>query len=203
MNRENSSIALILLAAGNASRMGGQQKQLLPFGEKGSLLGHAAQVALQSKCRPVLVVLAANAARTSEELRGLDVQILVNENWSKGVGSSIALAIGRLQEAAAQAVVIALADQPLVTHVLLDKLVEAHLTTGAEIVASRYGETVGAPALFNRNLFTELRGLAGDEGAKRVIKRHLEKTRLIDAPEAVFDVDTQQDYERLCAEAFS
>ncbi len=66
-----------------------------------------------------------------------------------------------------------------------------------KIVASRYSDAFGAPAVFHRSLFGDLAGLAGDEGAKKIIVRHLRSTLFVDLPEAGIDVDTVEDYARL------
>ena len=57
--------------------------------------------------------------------------------------------------------------------------------------------TRGVPALFDRALFPELLGLSGAQGAKRIIERHALDLVTITAPEAAFDVDTPDDYDRI------
>src|SRR5580692_2476743 len=108
-------VALILLAAGPSTRLG-QPKQLLPFRGR-SLLRHAAETALASSCRPVVVVLGASAERMKSELTDLPVMIAVNSGWESGMGSSIragleALTNGKNADAGVGAVVIMVCDQP-------------------------------------------------------------------------------------------
>ena len=121
-------IGLVLLAAGGATRMG-TAKQLLPYLGR-SLLRHAAEVAVASGLAPVLVVLGAQADRLETELAGLQVGIVTNDEWEKGMGGSIRAGIRAMQAAATagvEAVVFTVCDQPLVGPDVIGRLVEGYL----------------------------------------------------------------------------
>ena len=178
--------------------MNGEPKQLLEF--KGqSLLRGAAETSLATDCRPVLVVLGANAERLRSEIQDLPLTIEINENWAQGMGSSMKAGLSQLTaiEIGLDAVIISLCDQPLVTKEVYDFLIKAHQESGKPIAASEYKNTVGVPALFARSMFDELFGLEGDTGAKFVIKKNPALVERIDVPEAEFDVDSKEDYEWL------
>lgn len=66
-----------------------------------------------------------------------------------------------------------------------------------KIIASSYGETLGVPALFDKELFKELSELRGKNGAKNVIEKYRNETFAVDFPEGEIDVDTEQDLEKL------
>jgi molybdenum cofactor cytidylyltransferase len=176
----------------------GRPKQLLRFGGE-TLLRRAALAALGAGCAPVVVVTGAHAERTRGELRGLDVLEVENLLWETGMGSSVRAGVGALLEARADAsaVVLMLCDQPLVDADVIAGLVAAHRETGREAVASRYGESFGAPALFAATLFDELTRLEGQAGAKQVIKRHASRTHFVPFPGGEMDVDTPDDFSRL------
>lgn len=192
---QTSSIAIIILAAGASSRMNGQPKQLLKFEGK-SFVRRAAETALKTDCRPV-VVLGANADQTKKEIADLPLEIVINKNWAAGIGESIKTGLSALPAENLSAVVVMLCDQPFVTAETLNRLIEKHKQTGAAVVASFYNETLGVPALFARELFGELSNLAGDAGAKAIIKKHVAEVVQIRAPEAAFDIDTQADFQKL------
>jgi xanthine dehydrogenase YagT iron-sulfur-binding subunit len=186
-------IAAAILAAGASTRMG-SPKQLLRYrGE--SLLRSAAQTALSSVCDPVYVVLGAHAELLRGEFDGLAVAVVENDLWREGMGSSVRTAVAAA--AGSDALIIMLCDQPGVTTQALDGLVSAHQQSGALIVASAYQDTLGAPALFSREMFSELATLTGDQGARRVIQKHAERVAVVPLPEAALDLDTPQDYETL------
>jgi molybdenum cofactor cytidylyltransferase len=190
---------VIVLAAGESSRMG-QLKQLLPYRET-SLLRHAAETALATGLGPVLVVLGAEAQRCEEALRQLDIQTITNPDWPLGMGLSISAGVTAFEQLAPglAGILILLHDQPAVPAARLRQLVEAR-REGELIVAARYGDAVGVPAYFRRDLFEELRGLEGAAGAKKIIREHPAQTRLFDLPEARFDIDTPEDYEQMCGQ---
>jgi molybdenum cofactor cytidylyltransferase len=189
--------ALSILAAGASTRLG-QPKQLLPFRGR-SLLRHAAETALASVCRPVVVVLGAGAEQLRNELSALPVTVTLNPAWAEGMASSIRAGLGTVTSEANEpdSVVIMLCDQPLITAATLDQLVKVQRTENRGIVACEYEDTLGVPALFSRKYFPELAGLAGDQGARKIIVKHNNSLSRIPAPEAAFDVDRLEQAARL------
>jgi len=194
------TVGLILLAAGGSSRLG-HPKQLLPFQGR-TLLRRAAQTALLSCCRPIVVVLGAQPDCLRPELAGMEVLITDNPAWEQGMGSSIRAGLVSLEVSAPEAigVVLMLCDQPLITSDALDALVQAHADTGSPLVASEYGGACGVPAFFSRALFPELRALPDAQGAKPIIAYHASETVALPLPAGIWDVDTAADYERLRSE---
>ena len=190
-------VGLILLAAGGSSRLG-HPKQLLPYRGR-TLLRHAAETALASACRPVVVVLGASADRLRPEVAGLEVSVAENPDWEQGMGSSIRAGLAFLETSVPNLVGVALmlCDQPLLTSASLNALVQSHLDTGSPLVVSEYGGTRGVPAFFSRTLFPELRSLKDAQGAKSIISRHVFEAVALPLPAGVWDVDTESDYERL------
>jgi molybdenum cofactor cytidylyltransferase len=196
------AIGIIVLAAGASSRMG-QPKQLLHH-EGETLLNRAIRVGLEAQCGPVIVVLGSDAETLQEAIAASRARIVVNQAWAEGMSSSIRCGLRELVAAAGDktdAAIFMLCDQPLITSVIVRRLVDAYDSRRALLVASEYeagGEkTRGVPALFSRTLFPELMELRGVEGAKRVIARHAAEATVIAVPEAAFDVDTADDYRAL------
>ena len=187
----------VLLAAGGSSRMG-TAKQLLDYQGK-PLVRHAAEVALASICGRVIVVLGCRSGEIRPALEGLPVAILENADWEGGMGTSIRAGIEVAKRESLDGVVLALADQPLVTPAILDRLARTHLETGRPIVASQYAGTVGVPVFFARSYFPHLLGLQPAQGCKGVILAHAGDAIRLDCPEAEVDVDTPEDYGRVGA----
>jgi molybdenum cofactor cytidylyltransferase len=190
-------IGLVLLAAGASSRMK-EPKQLLAFDGR-SMLRRAVETALSSVCSPVVVVLGANYERTRAEIEDLPVAINFNADWAKGLSSSIGTGLKSLLELdrATAGALFALADQPLVGAAHLDRFVEVFTATRSLVVAARYRETTGVPALFAAEIFDELAALSGDRGAKALIEKYRARLATIDLPEAALDIDTPDDYRDL------
>ncbi len=191
-----AQIALIILAAGASSRLG-QPKQLSMFRGR-SLLRHAAETALATDCRPVVVVLGAGAERLKTELGDLAVTVAINPAWTDGMASSLRAGLRAASEPAEpDAVLIMLCDQPLITSAMLNQLVLAQRSSGRGIAASEYEGTLGVPALFGRKYYPELAALEGDQGARKIIVNYKHDAARIPLAEAGFDVDQLEDVPRL------
>jgi molybdenum cofactor cytidylyltransferase len=182
----DASIGLILLAAGDSTRLG-RSKQLLEF--RGAPLLR----------RPVVVVLGSEAEACAAVLRDLPVEIVVNAAWKEGLAGSIRAGVESLEAAApgVGAVVVCVADQPLLSAAVLDALMDKQGASGAKMAAAEYGGKLGVPALFCASLFRELKGLRGDEGARSLLRRAGEGVARVPFPGGEVDVDTPEDAARL------
>jgi molybdenum cofactor cytidylyltransferase len=193
----SDKLGLILLAAGGSSRMG-QPKQQLPFKE-GSLLQHATQVAIDSGCKPIIVVVGAASDETSKSLSSFPVQVVENQDWSSGMASSIKAGLKTLLELSAEidGVILMVCDQPYVTPHLLRKMKREWQNSGKGMVACSYANTLGTPALFARDYFHDLLALNGQEGAKKILVAYKNFISLIPFPLGQVDIDTPEDYQNL------
>jgi molybdenum cofactor cytidylyltransferase len=147
--------------------------------------------------RPVVVVLGANKQVIHKALHK-NVLFAINHNWSSGMASSIHCGLSILLRSApgAEAALIMVCDQPFVTPGLLKEIFAQHQTTAKNVVACRYGNTIGVPALFHRSLFTQLLALEGDEGARKLIKQHKDELAIVSFPKGDIDIDTIDDWNK-------
>jgi molybdenum cofactor cytidylyltransferase len=183
-------IPVMVLAAGSSSRLG-TPKQLLPFRGK-PLLAHAVAVAIG--CGPVFVVLGSRVDELLLVAEAAGGRAAVNPDWEQGMGSSVRTGLAAVEAAlpGAAAVLLTVCDQPHVSAELFGEMVRA-FRSGRELVACEYSGTVGVPALFARRYFPELRELAPDAGAKRLLARHAQDVFAVPFPAGVFDIDTPAD----------
>jgi molybdenum cofactor cytidylyltransferase len=187
---------IIVLAAGASQRMG-RPKQLLRFNGR-TLIRRAADTALASGCRPVVVTLGAHAELIGTELQSMPVLVAINPDWRQGMSSSLRVGIETLRRAAeVDGVVITLADQPFVSASDIDGLIAVHRLTGKPIVASEYGGGLGVPAFIAAPLFGELATLTGSGGAKALIARRREHVASLPLVDGAVDIDTPADYNGL------
>ena len=192
-----SAVGLVILAAGGSSRLG-SPKQLLRFDGK-SLLRRAAETAVASVCRPLVVVLGGSAERCLPELRDVAISIVQNTAWEEGMGSSIRIGVETLLAQTAEpldALVLMVCDQPLLTSGVIDALVAEYRASRCLIAAAHYGDVASVPALFHHSLFPELMGLAGAHGAKQILQRYPEHIHKVAFPDGTLDIDTQADVAR-------
>ena len=187
----------IIILAGGESRKLGTPKQLVEFHGK-SLLRNTVEVALRCVSDRVIVVLGSRSDEMSDEIRDLPVETITNYAWKDGISTSLKKGLTKLADLDASAAVIMLSDQPFVSEKTIRSLIDTYESSGKPIVASKYENVLGVPALFDREVFDELLALEGDTGARAVIRKS-EASRIatVDAPEAAFDVDTPADRKKL------
>jgi molybdenum cofactor cytidylyltransferase len=184
-----SNLHAIVLAAGGSSRFG-SPKQLVRF--QGQLLLHRVIAAASEAAPAVTVVLGAHAAEIAAILPSGRTSVLVNRDWQEGIGSSLRTA-ARALPGACDGVLVLLADQPLVAATSLGRLASAWRRSPRQIIASRYGDVVGVPAIFPRWCFSDLCELRGDQGARALISRYSDHVQAMPHPEAAVDIDQPED----------
>ncbi len=194
------SIAAVVLAAGESSRMNGRVKQLLPWGEE-TLLRHAVEQTLEAGFSHVFVVLGYRADLISPTINDLPVDVIVNDRWSEGVASSVRAAVEALPGSIKAAIFVP-SDQPGITAELLRRMADAYVNTGRHVIYATSGGMRGQPVLFGRSLFPELLGVQGDVGGRAVLRQHPDEAMAVEAENelAGVDIDTWQDYVRLLRE---
>jgi len=199
MSPSSKRIGAVILAAGGSSRLG-QPKQLISFRGR-SLVRRIIDAACEAGCSPVVVVTRSEDETLHSELDRAGVLMVQNQHWSRGIGSSIRCGIEALTNSSpdVEASVLLLCDQPAVDARVIQRLIALRETTGKNIVASNYANTLGVPALFTRSVFQELLSLDDDAGAKSIVLRTPERVASLSFPEGQIDIDTWEDWEKLDA----
>ena len=192
-----SSYGIIILAAGNSSRLG-ESKQLLRYNSK-SLISHVAEEAVTAIGNPVIIVTGSNHELIFNEINTLPVQFVYNENWQQGMASSISTGLNALlnTHSSMSGIIIAVSDQPFVTAALFSDLIKIAQSTSKGIAASSYDDTLGTPVLFQKQYFENLLNLKGSEGAKKLLKLFREDVADVPFPLGRIDIDTKEDYVNL------
>ncbi len=188
------SFPAIILAAGKSSRLG-TPKQAIDIGGE-TLLERAARIASEAGAEPIVIVLGANFEATSKLRFPFNATLVVNEEWQEGVASSIRAGLRKLlsEDAAAEALLLLVCDQPAVTVTHLQTLmVQANQDLP---VASTYAGTVGTPAIFPRSYFEALLALKGDTGARSLLRDPLHPPALVSLNRGDIDIDTVADLEK-------
>ena len=176
----------------------GQPKQLLPWGEK-TLIEHQVET-LINVGNPVIVVLGNASESVIPLLEKYDIEIGINKNWETGLGSSVVSGIKYVVEKYPdpEGVMTTLLDLPLISVQHYQNLLKTFQPgTGQIIISTSVNGWKGVPAVFDRCYFNELKDLKGDEGAKNIIRKHVDKTIGIDCGVMLKDLDTPEDYQKL------
>ena len=186
----DSAIFAIVLAAGSSTRFG-RTKQLEQF--DGMPLAAGAMRKAEAVCgvRSILVTGKdwQEVATACEPLAGYFV---INNDYEQGLASSIACGVRAVAESA-DAILLMLADLPLVTTEHLTNLVDAWAASPRSIIASEFEDTLGPPIVFPKADFDALMRLKGDRGARPIIDAHRDRVQAIACEEAAFDIDRPED----------
>jgi molybdenum cofactor cytidylyltransferase len=180
-------IAGLLLAAGRSSRFGAD-KLAAVLRDRAVVRWSAESLARGTDT--LFVVVPLHAPAIANALTGLDAVLVPHPGRDDGMGSSIRAGVGALPNDA-EAVVIALGDQPLVAPDVIARLCERWRATGAMAVAPQYRDGRGHPVLFDRACFDSLMALDGDVGAREVLRALGAALQIVEVDQpAPLDVDT-------------
>jgi molybdenum cofactor cytidylyltransferase len=189
----DTKVAAVVVAAGSSSRMPAI-KQLLPWKDT-TMLGYVIKQLEDAGAAHVFVVLGAHQKEILNLTDTSNITIIHNDNWSQGMGTSIAKTIIYLRENNLKfdGLLIAACDQPLIKLDHYKKLIYSCINN-ERIVVSSFGTGRGIPVVFGKIYFNELSTLTEDVGAKSIVNKHLNRLIQIDAPEAAIDLDTEERY---------
>ena len=190
----------LLLAAGRSSRMGGVNKLLLPVNRRPMVAASLAQL-LASRLDRIVVVtghddLAIRAAlqpQLAEAAPGR-VRLVHNDAFEDGLSRSLASGLG-VVGARTAAVMVCLADMPLVDAAVIDALLDAFADgTGQPICLPLHRGRRGNPVLWPRDCFARMRALRGDRGAKSLLAGEARRIIEVPVPHAgvLLDADTPE-----------
>jgi molybdenum cofactor cytidylyltransferase len=177
--------AAVVLAAG-ASRRLGEPKQLVRLSGE-TLVERAVRICREAGCNPVVVVLGASSDEIQRQCSFEDAKILVNEEWTEGMGSSVRAGI-RALDGDVDGCVVVTCDMPAISTEHLHELMK----TG-EKTASTYAGRRGVPAFFPRSSFAQLMKLRGDTGARDLLK----DAGTVELEGGEIDLDTADDLARV------
>ncbi len=186
------SVSIVLLAAGQASRMGGRHKLLATF-DGVPLVRIVAERACATGAR-VIVVTGHRHPEIHAALAGLDIETVHNTHYASGMASSIVAGFEAAAVSEASGVMIMLADMPAVETADLVSLMDAFVeSAGAAIVRAVSDGKRGNPVVLPRSLRPAIAALTGDVGARGVIDScGLEVIDVDIGSAAHLDVDTPE-----------
>ena len=138
---------------------------------------------------PVLVVVSDDRVAAA----AAHAEVVRNPTPEAGIASSLRTALRALEpRESVDAVVVALADQPLVGAGAYTRLVAAY-EAGHPLAVATYGGVRGNPVLLAREWWAEANMLDADEGARALLRRHAATEVPCDDTGEATDVDTPED----------
>jgi CTP:molybdopterin cytidylyltransferase MocA len=184
------SVAGVLLAAGEGSRFG-RPKALVELDGQ-TLAERGVKTLLAGGADPIFLVTGA----ATVELDG--IHTVYNKQWRTGMGSSLRAALRALPQDV-DAVVVALADQPLVGAEAVARLIAAY-RAGATVAVAAYEGKPRNPVLLAREHWPEVIATAtGDQGARAFLRARPDLITLVECADTgrPDDIDTTADLDRI------
>lgn len=166
----------LVLAAGAGRRFGGPKAPYVVDGER--LVDRAVRVLREAGCDPVVVVLGAWVGDVPGSV------VVVNDDWSSGMGSSLRRGLAHLAAdderarvsslAAINGVLVTLVDLPGLTPEAVRRLASTGADDPREVLASAtYDGARGHPVLLGRSHWDAVADSAeGDRGARAYLATH-------------------------------
>lgn len=193
------SVAILILAAGASARMRGGDK-LLEEVEGRPLLALQAARAVGTG-QPVVVTLPPFPHPRGAVLAEMAVTRVQVAAADEGMAASIRAGVGALGPGTA-GVMILPADMPEIDVADMAAMLAAW-EPGEILRGAAEDGAPGHPVIFPADLFEELAGLSGDQGAREVLVRHRARIRLFPLPggHAVTDLDTPEEWQEWRARA--
>jgi molybdenum cofactor cytidylyltransferase len=167
------SVAALVLAAGLSRRMAPRNKLLVPDEAGFAMVARVTRSALASRATEVVVVTGHQAESVTACLHGIAGRLprLVHaQDYAQGMSASLIAGIAALADTA-DGVLVCLGDMPLVTHGLLDQLIDAfEAAPRPAIIVPLCKGARGNPVLLDRIYFPAFATLSGDQGARSLLE---------------------------------
>jgi molybdenum cofactor cytidylyltransferase len=185
----------IILAAGESKRMGFPKMLLLFNGItmlenvigniKGSVVDHT------------LVVLGAEKETLTELVSKSSVKYCFNDNYKQGMLSSVKCGFRNLP-LDFEAVLVFQGDQPFISPMVIDRVIEGYRSSGKGIVIPVYNGRRGHPLLVDQKYRSEIEWLDDNEGLRSLSPRFSDDVLEVetDDPGILRDFDTYDEYKK-------
>ena len=148
---------------------------------------------LETTPRSVYVILGAHQEQMRPELEGLDVEVVLNDQWRVGLSSSLRVARTVCRKLSRSGCLVTSVDQPLLQTAHLQALLAMAKRWPNLDVLSAYGRFKGIPALIRPETLDLATRLVGDHGLRAVLDGR--PWRVVRNDDLLEDLDTPEQVE--------
>ena len=195
--KREKKIMGIILAAGNSSRMGKDNKLLRNIGGA-SLVRNTAVEMLKSDLDSCSIVLGYQSDKVAAVIKDLNINLILNPFWEEGQASSLKAALNTLDSSYSDLLVM-LGDLPGVKSKHINKIIEEHLLANnrkSKITIPSFNGKKGNPVIWGKSFFPDLSNLEGDVGGRTLFDQHPAAINLLvmEDEAVITDTDTPEDF---------
>ncbi|HXZ20878.1 MAG TPA: nucleotidyltransferase family protein [Candidatus Acidoferrales bacterium] len=166
------TLAAIILSAGESRRMGRPKALLRCPGRDTTFLGHLLRVTAHPAIGIRRVVLGAAADEIQRAAALAPEVVVVNQDWQRGQLSSLQAGMRSLPKDATDGILLCPIDHPLISPLLIDRLIKAFRGEKKPIVMPTWQGHRGHPVIFAASLYLELMTASPEVGARAVVWAH-------------------------------
>jgi len=166
------TLAAIILCAGESRRMGRPKALLACKGTGTTFLGHLLRITAHPAIGIRRVVLGAAADEIQRAAALAPEVVVVNQDWQRGQLASLQVGMRSLPKDATDGFMLCPVDHPLISALLIDKLIKAFRGEKKLITMPTYQGHRGHPVIFAAPLYQELLTAPADAGARAVVWAH-------------------------------
>jgi len=190
------SVGAIVLAAGQASRMG-QAKVLLPWTKQHTIIEHIIHQLIRARIEHINVITGWYADDVKKLVKAMGAKPVHNRAYKTGeMVSSLKAGIRSMPDNVA-AILVVLGDQPRIQPKVIYEVMKAYAEGQGDLIAPSYQMRRGHPILIGRKYWSELLELRNYQSPREVINAHADEITYINVntDSVLRDVDTPEDYE--------
>jgi molybdenum cofactor cytidylyltransferase len=192
-------LSAVVLAAGSSSRMGTDNKLLLPFKNKYAI-AVIVETIIEAGIKDIIVVTGYEAGHIKDALKNYQVVFTHNLRYAEGMTSSIQQGV---IAAKGNNYMICLSDMVMITaadYKLLENAFQEKILFDSQcIIMPRYNNKHGNPVIFSGFYKKMILQNLQPEGCKNIVQSNTEHLYMIDmdTPHVLQDFDYPDDYKKL------
>ncbi|MBW2370480.1 MAG: nucleotidyltransferase family protein [Deltaproteobacteria bacterium] len=193
-------ITAIILAAGMSTRMGRENKLLLPYKSE-SILRHIILTLKKTKTQKIVTVLGHEADIVKRHIEDLNVETVVNPHYENGMCTSFQEGVRSLKKENVDGILLCLGDQPLVSEKSIEYLIDAYKAdqTATKVFILSHNGKKGHPAILHPDTMDDILKIPIDGTIREVVHKYQTDHTKIETDDGVIkDIDTKEDFLKYC-----
>tara|TARA_B110000438_G_scaffold242440_1_gene241998 strand:+ start:352 stop:954 length:603 start_codon:yes stop_codon:yes gene_type:complete len=196
-------ISAILLAAGESSRMEGENKLIKEINGM-PLIKHSIKNILGSTIDEIIVVLGHEKLSVKNIIeKNKKIKFIYNVDYKMGISSSIKKGLSCISKKS-EGFFICLGDMPDINQNIYNKLIKSKHNYNKKLMPGKKKEIIipvfekkeGNPILFSKFMKEEIMNIKGDYGARKIVEKNKNKVLHVPIKSSgiTLDFDTQRDF---------
>lgn len=172
-------------------------KQLLPLGDR-TVLRHCIDMLRQAGVHDIVAVCGADTGKYEPALANSGARLVMNETAGSEMADSVRLGLRQIETAAYSAILVCLADHPLVRAETCSALVSQHQLSPGKIIIPSFQGRRGHPTLFPTAIVNEI---FSKTCLRDIVREDQARVLTVDVADegVVLDMDTEPDYQKVIA----